>query len=80
MNMHTSLTLTTIFGDYAMWTLADAMMICLNSEKPDEYEWALDGLKKLGQLRKKQQDSGYLSEHYKNVLDLLKAISSENRE
>jgi hypothetical protein len=72
--MNIEMTMLGIYGDYSMWCLADAMLICLNSENPEEYNWALDSLKKLGELRKSQKDEGYLDQHYKDVIELLDMI------
>lgn len=69
------LIIATILSDYVMWCLADEMLIGLNSDKSDVYEWSLEGLKKLGELRQKQKESGYLGEHYKEISQFLGTIT-----
>lgn len=69
------LMLVMILSDYAAMSLLDSLVQALNSDKPDTYEWALTHLKKFGEIRKEEADSGYLTERYKNVMRFLNSIS-----
>jgi hypothetical protein len=59
------------YGSRSTQVLIDILLVAMNSEKEDVEEWALNGLRTFGQIKKRYKDNPEMIASEKETRDLL---------
>jgi len=78
-NLHKQLAVMAILGQRTMMALVDMLVMNLQSEEQEVRDWALDSLKKYGELRRDQMASGNSEKVNDTVLEFLKSLNEPEK-